>query len=217
MHVFKHCSRLCDTWGMTSALPAIGLGDYKADLKETVWEQVAGESAPPTGCLQSIIEARIKDDCLFYKPFLMVATNAFDFSVPPGGGPDFTRDLMYENLNIAFIKSFRNCLCGSALKDDADLVPVANFILIHAFLTKEITKKLKPATLTLIAGNMPSFCKETATDGSITVLPWDKMKEFMQVGQEMRYDQLRAMIKSFEPCLARKSFRALPTLVPWMS
>jgi hypothetical protein len=194
---------------------AIGLGDYKADLIETVWQQVAGDTGPPTGCLESIIEARIKDDCLFYKPFLMVATNAFDFSVPPGGGTDFTRDLMYANLNIAFIKSIRNCLCGSTLKDDADLVPVANFILIHGFLKNQILKVLKTATLNLIAGNIPSFCKETNPDGSITVLPWTKMKEFMQVGQEMRYDQLRAMIKSFEPCLARSSFKAgAPTLVP---
>ena len=172
----------------------------------------------PTEYVQRFLEFTIEDDCIFMSP-LIGDGNPFESAFDPGDAlADFTRAKMYVNMNIAFIKSVRNCLCGwnvAGTSVTSDMkVPVVNFQSLYMFLLSELDG-LKPAACAQVGNNLQAdFVVKDAAGNVTEIMPLSVMGQFARLGEEMTYSQLSGMMYAFIGCLGRGNYKNLPSMIP---
>ena len=172
----------------------------------------------PTEYVQRFLEFTIEDDCIFMSP-LIGDGNPFESAFDPGDAlADFTRAKMYVNMNIAFIKSVRNCLCGwnvAGTSVTSDMkVPVVNFQSLYMFLLSELDG-LKPAACAQVGNNLQAdFVVKDAAGNVTEIMPLSVMGKFARLGEEMTYSQLSGMMYAFIGCLGRGNYKNLPSMIP---
>jgi hypothetical protein len=172
----------------------------------------------PTEYVQKLLELTIEDDCRFMSP-LIGDGNPFESAFDPGDTlADFTRAKMYVNMNIAFIKSIRNCLCGwnvAGKPVTADMkVPVVNFQSLYMFLISELDALL-PAAQAEVGNNLREDFVVKDAGGKVTeIMPLSAMGKFARHGEEMTYSQLSDMVYAFIGCLGRGNYTNPPSMIP---